>query len=300
MSASQKVTPKTEDAFSFVTNKSGSGENIDTNVSGLYHHCAIFTLKNVTIDSDEIDVEFSIPFDNNTEANEAELTIYNLSYNTTNQINRGDSITVKAGYGDDLGVIFQGTISDKSIENDHEDRIITLHAIDGAGLESCEAEVEYAAGNTAQAILYDLVVRLGLPIASWYPVRDSTFDSTVSVDGSLMDAIKKYAWICGVSAYVCKGSIYVHPLSYDGSTSYDLSVDTGLLSTEEYEKEVTNGDYTDTVKGWELEMLLNPQVQTGTRINLTSSRANGTYYVQEGEHNFNGDDMTTTVTAISG
>lgn len=111
MFASQKVTPKTEDAFSFVTNKSGSGENIDTNVSGLYHHRAIFTLKNVTIDSDEIDVEFSIPFDNNTEANEAELMIYNLSYNTTNQINCRDSITVKAGYGDDLGVIFQGKIS---------------------------------------------------------------------------------------------------------------------------------------------------------------------------------------------
>ena len=212
----------------------------------------------------------------------------------------GCNVTVKAGYGDDLGVIFTGTISHKQITNEDTDRIITVKAMDGAGLSQCAAEVSYCSGNTAQAILYDLCTRLGFPIAAFQPVRDYLFDSDVNIDGSLMDAIEKYAGICGVSAYVCKGMLYVQPLSATGVDSFSLSAETGLLTAEEYENEQTNGDYTDTVRGWELEMLLNHRIQIGTRIDLTSRRANGCYYVQEGEHSYDGENMITRVIAVEG
>lgn len=286
--------------FSFVVGNPSGGAAIDTTVKGLYRQRVIMQFDSVTIDSDSLDCEFTIPFDNNTEANEAELIIYNLSYNTTNQLKLGGSVTVKAGYGNDLGVIFTGSISDKQIVNEDTDRIITLRAIDGAGLLECETEIEYTEGNTAQAILYDLCTKLGFPIAAFQPIRDYTFDSSVHVDGSLMDAVEKYAGICGVSAYVCKGMVYVQPLSASGADSFSISVETGLLSAEEYEKNQKNGDFEDTICGWELEMLLNYRIQTGTRINLTSQRANGSYYVQEGEHSYDGDNMITQVVAVEG
>ena len=296
--SSKIVKPNPEAAFSVVCGKPSGGESIDTTVNGLYRQHVIFQFATVVIDSDFLDCEFTIPFDNNTEANEAELIIYNLSYNTTNQLKLGHNVTVKAGYGDDLGVIFTGKISDKQIENGKTDRVITLKAIDGAGLAECETEVSYSAGNTAQAILYDLCTRLGFPIATFQPIRDYTFDSDVNVDGSIMDAIEKYAGICGVSAYVCKGMLYVQPLSSNSTDSFSLSVETGLLAAEEYEQGKKNGDSTDTVRGWKLEMLLNHRIQTGTRIDLTSKRANGCYYVQEGEHSYDGTDMITKVTAV--
>lgn len=298
---SSKIVSYTKgSASSFAVKKPSGGATIDTAVSGLYRRRTIIKFDGVTIDSDELDCEFSIPFDNNAEANEAELTIYNLSYNTTNQLKYGGNVIVNAGYGDDLGVVFSGTISDKQIINDETDRIITIKAIDGAGLSECESEVSYCSGNTAQAILYDLCTRLGFPIATFNPTRDYTFDSEVSVDGSLMDAIEKYAGICGVSAYVCKGAMYIQPLSTGDGDTFSLSVETGLLSVEEYEKEQKNGEFSDTVRGWELEMLLNHRIQTGTRIELTSKRANGIYYVQEGEHRFDGNDFITSVIAVEG
>lgn len=298
--SSKLVKPGSGDAFSMVVGKPDGGAAIQTAVTGLYHQHVILQFESVTIDSDVLDCEFTIPFDNNTEANEAELVIYNLSYNTTNQLKLGGVVTVKAGYGDDIGVIFTGTISDKQISNDGTDRIITIKAIDGAGLSECETEVSYCGGNTAQSILYDLCTQLGFPIASFRPTRNYTFDRDVNVDGSLMDAIEKYAGICGVSAYICKGMIYIQPLSESGMDVFSLSVETGLLSAEEYEKEQTNGDFEDTIRGWELEMLLNHRIQTGTRIDLTSKRANGSYYVQEGEHSFDGMNMITKVIAVEG
>lgn len=297
---SRVVKTDSNESFSFLVGKPSGGEAIDATVRGLYRQHVIMQFNSVIIDSDFLDCEFVVPFDNNAEANEAELVIYNLSYNTTNQLRRGGNAVVKAGYGDDIGVIFTGKISDKKISSESADRIITLKAIDGAGVSECETEVEYAAGNTAQAILYDLCVRLGFPIATFRPIRNYIFDKSVHVDGSLMDAIEEYAGICGVSAYVCKGMMYIQPLSASGADAFTLSVETGLLTIEEYEKETKNGDYNDTVHGWELEMLMNHRIQTGTRIDLASNRANGSYYVQEGEHRYDGEDMITHVIAVEG
>lgn len=296
--SSRIVKSNSGDAFSFVVGKPSGGKAINTTVPGLYRQHVVMQFDSVIIDSDALDCEFTIPFDNDTEVNEAELTIYNLSYNTTNQLKHGGAVTVKAGYGDDIGVIFSGTISDKQIINDGKDRIITIKAIDGEGLSEGEAEISYCAGNTAQSILYDLCTRLGFPIASFQPVRDCTFDRAVNIDGSLMDAIEKYAGICGVSAYVNHGMLYVRQLSSSDADAFSLSVETGLLSVEEYEKTEKNGDFEDTVYGWKLELLLNHRIQTGTRIDLTSKRANGSYYVQEGEHRYDGEDMITSVTVV--
>ena len=281
---SRLILPKHGDDFSRLVGAPGGGQRI--------------RFPTVTIDSDTLDCAFTVPFDDNTEANEAEITLYNLSYNTTNQLTYGSSVTIEAGYGEDLGVIFSGTLSDKKIQDDDTDRVITIRAMDGAGLAVCEVDVEYAEGNTAQAILYDLCTRLGFPIAFWAPVRDCVYDRSVHVDGSLMDAVEKYAGICGVSAYVCKGLLYVREFSNSGGDTVPLSVDTGLLTAEEYEKEQKNGDFADTTRGWKLEMLLNHRIQTGTRIDLISRRANGSYYVKEGEHRYDGGEMRTTVTAV--
>jgi len=295
---SQIAKQQSDDFFSFVVGKPSGGESINTKVSGLYRQHVIMEFENVVIDSDMLDCEFDIPFDNNTEANESELTIYNLSYNTTNQLKKGGRVTVKAGYGDDLGVILTGKISDKQVVNEDTDRVVTIKVIDGAGLSECETEVSYCAGSTAQSILKDLCGRLGFPIATFQPVRDYTFDKDINIDGSLMDSIEKYAGICGVSAYMCKGMIYVQPLSARNLDHFSLSVETGLLSAEEYEDEQKNGEFEDAIHGWELEMLLNHRIQTGTRIDLDSNRASGSYYVQEGSHTYDGTNMITRVIAV--
>ena len=75
---SQITSAQSNDGFSFVCNKPIGGEPIDTTVNGLYRQRVQMIFDSVIIDSDTLDCEFTIPFDNNTEANEAELPISTL------------------------------------------------------------------------------------------------------------------------------------------------------------------------------------------------------------------------------
>ena len=272
-------------------------ESADT--SGLYQHSVIIKTGDVTIDNQDLDVEFEIPFDDDTEADEAEIIVYNISDLTIQNIKKDAQISVTAGYWSDTGVIFSGVISKVKTYYSGEDRATEIYAIDQASLQERELKsISYAKGTTASKILRDLVSQVGLPVAVFSPKRDHTYKDKSTVDGGLMENIRKYAKVCGVSAYICKGQIYVrHILDGDG-LDFTLSSDTGLLSLSEFEEEQTAEDFKDTVTGYEMTMLLQHRITTASLIHVQSRNVTGTYRVREGSHTYDGTDFLTKVKAI--
>lgn len=273
---------------------------IDNVPDGLYDQKITIITGDVTINGEELDVEFSIPFDDDTEANEAEIVVYNLSDATIDAIKKKASISVKAGYGKDTGVIFSGYISKKKTYWEDYDRVTVIYAIDNNGKRETElTELSYDSGAKASTILRKLVERVGLPVAAFQTKRDYTYKDKVTVSGGLMSNIKKYAEICGVVAYVCKSKIYVCPLTYGTHDTFYLTADTGLLSLSEFTEEISAEEYTDTITGYNIEMLLQHKVQTGSIINLSSKNAKGEFRVSEGSHEYDGSTFKTKVKAIS-
>lgn len=266
---------------------------------GLYSHTVIIQTGDVTIDNEELDCEFDIPFDDDTEANEAEIIVYNLSDLTIQNIKKDSPITVTAGYGDDTGIIFSGLISKARSYYSDEDRVTEIHAIDQANLKERDLQnISYAGGTPASRILQDLVGMVGLPVAVFAPKRDHVYKDKATIDGGLMENIRKYAGVCGVSAYICKGQIYVrHILDGDG-LDFALSADTGLLSLSEFEEEQTAEDFKDTVHGYEITMLLQHRVTTASLVNLQARNVSGAFRVREGSHSYDGTDFLTKVKAI--
>ena len=267
---------------------------IDTEVKGQFGHTVIIQTGNVAIKNSEIDCEFNIPFDDDTEANEAELIFYNLSDTTIKNIKSKAKITVTAGYGKDTGIIFSGFISYKKTYYDGCDKVTKVYALDDMNLQEKDVEsITYAAGTKASKILKSLCQKVGLPIAEFTINRDHTYKDEETVSGGLMDNIERLAGICGVSAYILKGKIYVRPLSKGDNTKFTLSVDTGLIELEGFEETETNGDYTDTVSGYNVTMLLQHQLQTASIITLKANNVSGTYRVKSGSHEYNGTDFLT-------
>lgn len=265
----------------------------------LYGHSVIIKTENITIKNSELDCEFDIPFDDDTEANEAQLIIYNLSNNTIQNIKKGSSITVEAGYQEDTGVIFAGFIAKVKTYYSGQDKITEIYALDSMNLSEREVEsIIYANNTKASNILKDLISRVGLPVAVFNIVRDYTYKDGITVDGGLMEMIRKMAQVCGVSAYICKSQIYVRPLSEGDSLEFQLSNDTGLLELSEFEEEETVEDYTDTIKGYEVTMLLQHRVTTASILNIKTKNISGLYRVKEGTHSYNGEDFLTKVKAI--
>ena len=273
---------------------------IETTPDGLYDQKVTITTGDVKISNEELDLEFDIPFDDDTEANEAEIIVYNLTDKTINAIKKNQSITVKAGYGKDTGVIFSGKVSKKQTRWENADKVTTIYAIDNNGKKEREiTNLSFAKGTKASRILKKLVEKVGLPVAVFKTKRDHTYKDEVTISGGLMEKIKKYAQICGVVAYICKTKIYVCPLTYGTHDTFNLSADTGLLNTTDFEEENTAENYTDTITGQEIEMLLQHRVQTGSIINLNSKSVKGNFRVREGSHSYDGDKFITKVKAVA-
>ncbi len=274
-------------------------ETVGADPGGLYGHTVIIQTGAVTIKNEELDCEFDIPFDDDTEADEAEITIYNLSDTTIQNIKTGEKITVTAGYGKDTGIVFSGVISKPKTYYSGLDRVTEIRAIDNSQLAEREIKsLSYAKGVSASRILKDLVGKVGLPVAVFSVKRDHVYKDKATVEGGLMENIKRYAQICGVSAYICKGQIYVRHILDGDNLEFTLSADTGLTGLSEFEEEVTAEDFKDKVHGYELTMLLQHRITTASLIKVNSRNMAGTYRVREGSHTYDGTNFLTKVKAI--
>ena len=280
---------------------SDSLKSFDIKPEGMFGRVAIIETWAVTIHSGNIDFELDIPFDDDLEANEAEINIYNLSKTTIKNIIVNKPITIKAGYQGDMGVVFSGYVSKVKTKRQGCDKVTTIYALDSMDLKERKlADVTYAAGRTASYILRDLINRTKLPIAVFEPKRDWTYKDEVTINSGLMDSIRKYSEVCGISTWINKGKVYAMPISKGTNSYFVLSADTGLIdSPEEFEEEITAEDYKDTIKGYKLKMLLQHRVTTGSVIKVKSLEVNGEYRVRSGKHTFTESEAYTEVEVIS-
>ena len=268
---------------------------------GMFGRVAIVEIGDVKLNSEELDIEFEVPFDDDTEANEAEITVYNLSKTTRSAITYNKPISIIAGYQKDTGLIFSGFVSKVITRVEGVDRITTIYAIDDEDLKERDLpeEIEYKEDTKASYILKDLLSKVKLPVAVFSIKRDWTYKDKVNVSGGLMDNIKKYAEVCGISVYINKGKIYARHLSEGDDIHFNVRAETGLIEIpDEFEEEITAEDYTDTVRGYNLKMILQYRITTGVIIHLNSANAAGEFRVRSGKHIFNESESITEMEVV--
>lgn len=269
--------------------------------TGTFGRVATLNTENIIINSNDLDFEFVVPFDDDPEVNESEIKVYNLSKHTLGYIRAGKPFSIEAGYKNDKGVIMAGYTSNVVTKHDGVDKVTTIHVLDNKGTKDRSIEnVSYSEGTKASYILRDLLNRLNLNIAVFSPRRDHTYKDKVTVDGEIMDSIKKYSEVCGISTYINKGKIYARSLNEGDNIQFDVSVDTGLIGTPEaFEEEVVAEDYKDVVKGYRLKMLLQHRMTTAAIIRLKSLDVSGTFRVRSGKHIFNESEAITEVEVVA-
>ena len=272
-----------------------------TQPEGLFGRKVIIATKDLTIDGSKLDVEFTVPFDDDTEANEAEIVVYNLSKTSLDLLKYNKPITITAGYESDTGIIFSGYISKVVSKREGNDLKTVITAIDSMELKERKIDsIAYGYGVTASYILKDLIKRAGLPLAVFKPRRDYTYSKAVTVDGELMANIKKYSEVCGISTYVLKGKAYSRHVKDGDDIEFTVSTDTGMVgSPEEFEEEITAEDFKDVVTGYKVKMLLQHRVTTAVIVNLKSREANGKFRVRSGQHICSGSDFYTEMEVLT-
>lgn len=262
---------------------------------GVFGSMATVKCGQVSISSDKLDLEFEVPFDDDMEPNEAEITVYNLSNNTIQQIKKDAEISITAGYKGDTGILFKGFVSKVKTTYEGADKVTKIYALDDIKDHSIES-ISFKKGTKASYILETLIKKTGIPVAVFKVRRDHTYKNAQNVDGDLMSNIRKYAEVCGISVYVSKGKVYARYIKEGDNINFKVSSDTGMIgSPADFMEEIKVEDFTETINGYEVEMLLQHRMCAGAVINLQSIMGKGAYRVCSGRHSFSPDQAVTKI-----
>ena len=247
----------------------------------LFDFSAVIETDKTILSSKEFDFEFDIPFDDDIVPNEAEIKIYNLSKQTINNFKKDNALTITAGYGADTGIVLNGKISAVKTKHSGVDKITSVYVLDNADYKDIDiVEQTFTAGTTASYILRTLLEKLNLNIAVFETRRDHKYDKDESVKGSVTEAIKKYADICGSAVYIHKLQIYCRPIWKGDNIHFTVCADTGMIgSPEQFEEESTNEEYKDSITGYKIQMLFQHRMATAAIVNVSSKDCNGSFRV---------------------
>jgi hypothetical protein len=231
----------------------------------------------------ELTIQFSIPFDNSDSSNVAEVQIYNLTQETINNIKKGSSVILNAGYRGDAGAVLLGVAERVYTEWQGVDKITTIQVVDGSdSWFNMPVQKSYAEGMTAEEIINDLTaVQSGLMIGALNLPRNHVYLSGKTVKGTLANVIREIAKDCGATCHVTKGKVFIRPSGQGDITGFILNSDSGLIASPTQTVKSVNGK---DIYGWSVRCLLNHRMTTDALIQITSRTANGTFKVEKGRH----------------
>lgn len=237
-------------------------------------------------------VEFDITRNVYTSANVCQIRIYNLSQNNRNLIrfdfsNYGQvrSIQFRAGYGDNLALIFAGNISQAWSVRESTNYITTIECFDGGyAFVNGISNRTFGAGTTQEAILRALISDLpGISfgaISSNY-IRDASGSPFVISRGAAYsgNTANILGELTGGGFFIDNSKAYClgNNSAFVGSIT-QINSSTGLLGTPVREQTIVNFD-----------MIFEPRIQVGQEINLQSTtvsdaNVNGVYKVISVKH----------------
>lgn len=264
---------------------------------GVFGAVATVICGGVKISSADLDIEFTVPFDDNMEANETEIIIYNLTNDTISKFKRGVECSIEAGYRGDTGMIFKGFVDRVTTTYEGADKKTTIRCLDD--IKEHIAITKTYDGENSKAILQDLMGQTNIPVAVFKTRFITEYDTAQTVDGDLMENIRKYAADCGISVFVNKGEIYARYIKDGDNISFTVSENTGLIgSPVAFEEEQQAEDFKETVNGFNIQMLLQHRITTAAIIQLSSMTASGSYRVRSGRHIFNQSEAITEIEVI--
>lgn len=250
--------------------------------------------KYVSIDSDDLTMNFDVVFDDDTDPNESTIEVYNLSNSTIAYLKRNERVTLTSGYkSDGKGVILSSRISSVRSSKDGVDKVTRITVIDGPDLSEKQTKKKTYGKNTkASQVVRDLIPLLGVAIGKVSFPRDVTFAKGYTVEGKVLDELDKLAKTCRAQVFIHKQRVYFGTVAdVATSTQFTLSSATGLIGSPEYYED-------DTEKGYKVKSLLQFRIGVGSLIHIDSRTAKGRFRVKRGRHYWNGSDYMTEVEVV--
>ena len=246
-----------------------------------------------------LEIDFDIPFNDKEEPDVSEVTIYNLSEDSINEIKKQGYCIVNAGYREmgNKACVVSGDIEDVTTDWEGLDKVTNIKVSDG-GKEWRQAKLNktYAEGTKASLIMQDLCGILGYEVVEIKPKEDITYKLGKTIKGYCSDNLKRLVKDTKSKMYINKKRITIRDEKKGNDIGFLLNAETGLVGnptlnkddsedkTDLRESEKEKKKNKEEKKTWKVTCLLNAKIETDSIIKIESKTCNGQFRVVSGKH----------------
>ncbi len=233
------------------------------------------------IEIKDLRIKFNVLKTENTEPNEAEIQVYNLTRETYHKVAKTDNLVIlKAGYEDDGGVkvLFTGEISKPQFLSEATETRMILDCFDGLkGTRGNPISLSYKKDTQLSTILRDVLKEIPLTVAKQPTISGITYKTGYSFVGNAKDALAEILARAGYTYNIQNNEIYIMGETETIETkAFLISPETGLIgSPTELAETDSETVEPDGKKKYSIKSLLNSSISPGSFIQLKSRDTNG-------------------------
>ena len=238
-------------------------------------------------------VSFSLQKSDLETQNTGRVTVWNLNKQQLAVLNEKDCvISLRAGYGNRLSLIFAGVVSYVSTTIDGADRKTEIEAVDSlVQIRDTHIAVAYSGNVNWRTILDDVAGQMGVAVSYSYNAKFADIPNGFSFVGLARDIISKGCSCCGLTWSLQNGVMQIkNPGDVMSREVYVLSPDSGLISVPA-RVVITQDEATGkNTLGWDIEYFLNGSIDINDYVKLESETATGYFRIYSLE--ISGDNVS--------
>lgn len=211
------------------------------------------------------------------EPDTGEIVLYNLSPDTIDSLREGAPIQIRAGYGSDIGVLFNGSI--EAIYTDHgfmEDIETRLLVVDGS-IRSLRLDINIPSHGwrSVKQIIYDTLSRASLPVIFTEDVPDRVYYS-YTISGTVQEELTPILKDLGVVGHIVDSRFVIHPINTPVFDLLKIAPENGLLARPHPIKSAEPGE-----TGYEIMTFLYHQLRPAGIIEMDSRFLRGKFVIRK-------------------
>lgn len=245
-----------------------------------------------------IHINFDIQKADTNSSNSAKVNLWNLSPTTLSLLEKNDCrLTLRAGYGTRMPLLFEGTVSYASTTLDNSDHKTEIELVDSLKYtRDSYVSLSYAEPVNWRKIFDDTADKMGVAVSYSYNASFVDISSGFSFVGKGTDVLTKGCNTCGLSWTIQNGILQVKkPNDTMTREVFVLSAETGLVGIPA-RVSLEKSNTTAKKLGYDVSFLLNGAIGVNDYVKLESKSVTGFFKVYSINHegdNVSGDWIST-------
>lgn len=230
-----------------------------------------------------LNVEFSFEKTDLSTQNNGRVTVWNLNKSHLAALNEKNClVTFRAGYGNQLPLIFAGTVTYATTELDGANEKTEIELVDNLiAVRDTYVSVSYKGTVNWKKILTDSAAQMGVAISFSHNAKFVDVPNGFSYVGTAKGILDKACKCCGLSWSIQNGILQVkRPGDTMSREVFVLNTNTGLIGIPKRIVAAKDDAGNVTQFGWEVQYFLNGAINVNDYVKLESRKVSGYFVVQ--------------------